>query len=91
MLDEYGTVEGLLTLTDILQAIVGDMPESAEDEEPPAVQRPDGSWLLDGRLPLDDFRDLFDLPAVPEGDFHTLAGFVVARLGHIPRIARELR
>ena len=89
VLDEYGTVEGLLTLTDILQAIVGDLPEGDEHEEPPAVQRPDGSWLLDGRFPLDDFRDLFDLPAVPEGDFHTLAGFVVARLGHIPRIAES--
>ncbi len=89
VLDEYGTVEGLLTLTDILQAIVGDLPESAEHEEPPAVQRPDGSWLIDGRLPLDDFRDLLDLPAIPEGDFHTLAGFVVARLGHIPRIAES--
>ena len=89
VLDEYGTVEGLLTLTDILQAIVGDLPESADHEEPPAVQRPDGSWLIDGRLPLDDFRDLLDLPAAPEGDFHTLAGFVVARLGHIPRIAES--
>jgi putative hemolysin len=87
VLDEYGTVEGLLTLTDMLEAIVGELPEGVEDEEPAAVRRPDGSWLLDGRLPLDDFRDLFDLPAIPEGDFHTLAGFVVARLGHIPRIA----
>jgi putative hemolysin len=42
--------------------------------------------LLDGRLPLDDFRDLLDLPALPEGDFHTLAGLVVAHLGRFPRI-----
>jgi putative hemolysin len=90
VLDEYGTVEGLLTLTDILQAILGELHEGAEDEEPSAVRRPDGSWLLDGRLPLDDFRDLFDLPVVPEGDFHTLAGFVVAQLGHIPRTAEAL-
>jgi putative hemolysin len=86
VLDEYGTVEGLLTLTDILEAIVGDIPERSEDEEPRAVRRPDGSWLLDGRLQLDEFRDLFDLPALPEGDFHTLAGLVVARLGHIPKV-----
>ena len=90
VLDEYGTVEGLLTLTDILQAIVGDMPESAEDEDPPAVHQPDGSWLLDGRMPLDEFRDLFEQAAVPEGDFHTLAGFVVAQLGHIPRVGESL-
>jgi putative hemolysin len=90
VLDEYGTVEGLLTLTDILQALVGELPEGTDDEEPAAVRRSDGSWLLDGRLPLEDFRDLFELPAIPEGDFHTLAGFVVARLGHIPRIAESL-
>ncbi len=86
VLDEYGTVEGLLTLTDILEAIVGDIPDRSEDEEPRAVRRNDGSWLLDGRLPLDEFRDLLDLPALPAGDFHTLAGLVVAQLGHIPKV-----
>ncbi len=86
VLDEYGTVAGLLTLTDILEAIIGDLPDRSEDEEPRAVRRPDGSWLLDGRLPLDEFRDLLDLAALPEGDFHTLAGLVVARLGHIPAV-----
>src|SRR5262249_25985094 len=86
VLDEYGTVQGLLTLTDILEAIVGDIPDRSEEEEPRAVRRPDGSWLLDGRLPLDEFRDLLDLPSLPQGDFHTLAGLVVARLGHIPKV-----
>ncbi|MGP0063383.1 MAG: hemolysin family protein [Isosphaeraceae bacterium] len=90
VLDEYGTVEGLLTLTDILHAIVGDMPESAEDEQPASVRQPDGSWLLHGRMPLDEFRDLFEQAAIPEGDFHTLAGFVVAQLGHIPRVEEGL-
>jgi putative hemolysin len=89
VLDEYGTVEGLLSLTDILEAIVGDMPDGDEEDEPAAVQRDDGSWLLDGRLPLDEFRDLFELSVVPEGDFHTLAGLVVTELGHIPRIAES--
>jgi putative hemolysin len=89
VLDEYGTVEGLLTLTDILEAIVGDMPATAEDEDPPTVRQPDGSWLLDGRLPLDEFRDLFELSSIPEGDFHTLAGLVVTQLGHIPRVAES--
>ena len=67
VLDEYGTVEGLLTLTDILEAIVGDMPESNEDEDPPSVRQPDGSWLLDGRMPLDEFRDLFEQRGDPGG------------------------
>src|SRR5262249_55276224 len=90
VLDEYGTVEGLLTITDILEAIVGDMPESTEGDEPKAVQRPDGSWLLDGRLRLDEFRDLFGLTTIPQGDFHTLAGLIVTQLGHIPHIAESL-
>jgi putative hemolysin len=90
VLDEYGTVEGLLTLTDILHAIVGDMPESGEDEGPQSVRQPDGSWRLDGRMPLDEFRDLFEQATIPEGDFHTLAGFVVAQLGHIPRVGEAL-
>jgi len=90
VLDEYGTVEGLLTLTDILEAIVGDMPAGDLDDEPGAVQRSDGSWLLDGRMPLDEFRDLFRLAAIPQGDFHTLAGLVVTQLGHIPRVAETL-
>ena len=89
VLDEYGTVEGLLTLTDILEAIVGDIPDRSEDEGPRAVRRDDGSWLLDGRLPLDEVSDLLDLPALPQGDFHTLAGLVVAHLGHIPKVGER--
>ena len=91
VLDEYGTVEGLLTLTDILEAIVGDMPVGDEEDEPAVVQRPDGSWLLDGRLPLDEFQDLFELISVPETDFHTLAGLVVSALGHIPRVGETFQ
>ena len=89
VLDEYGTIEGLLTLTDILEAIVGDMPAADLEDEPAAVQRADGSWLLDGRLALDEFRDLFELPPAAEGEFHTLAGLVVTQLGHIPRIGES--
>jgi putative hemolysin len=89
VLDEYGTVEGLLTLTDILEAIVGDMPVGDEDDDPPVVQRSDGSWQLDGMMPLDEFRDLFELPSLPEADIHTLAGLVVTHLGHIPRVGES--
>jgi putative hemolysin len=91
VLDEYGTVEGLLTLTDILEALVGDMPVGDLEDAPAAVQRSDGSWLLDGRLPLDEFRDLFDLTSVRAGDFHTLAGLVVTQLGHIPRVSESFQ
>jgi putative hemolysin len=91
VLDEYGTVEGLLTLTDILEALVGDIAVGDEDDEPAAVQRSDGSWLLDGRLALDEFRDLFELTSIPAGDFHTLAGLVVTTLGHIPRVGESFQ
>ena len=90
VLDEYGSVVGIVTLNDILEAVLGGLPEgNGEDEEPRSVRRADGSWLLDGRYPLDEFRDLFDLSHLPSGDFHTLAGLVVTQLGHIPRIAES--
>jgi putative hemolysin len=90
VLDEYGSVVGIVSLNDLLEAVLGGLPEGhGEDEEPRSVRRADGSWLLDGRFPLDEFRDLFDLSRLPEGDFHTLAGLVVTQLGHIPRIAES--
>jgi putative hemolysin len=88
VLDEFGSVVGILTLSDILQALLGDLPRGAgTEEESRVVRRADGSWLIDGRLPLDEFRDLFELPELPEGDFHTLAGLVVTQLGHIPVVS----
>ncbi len=87
VVDEYGSVAGLITLTDILEAIVGDIPSVGEKEEPKIVQREDGTWLVDGMLPIDEFRELFDLDELPgeeQGLYQTLAGFVTSHLGHIP-------
>lgn len=87
VIDEYGGIQGLVTPNDILEAIVGDLPEAGEQVEPLAVQREDGSWLLDGMLPVDEFKDLFDLGELPgedQGIYQTLAGFVVMQLGRIP-------
>ncbi len=84
ILSEYGSVVGLLTLNDILKAIVGDLPTDAEPAGTRAVRRQDGSWLLDGRLTLDEFRDAVGGASLPGGDYRTLAGFIVSRLGHIP-------
>ena len=83
--DEYGSVEGLVSVTDILQTITGDMPERGQDAGTPAVKREDGSWLIDGMAPIDEVEHLIGLKDMQgEGDFHTLAGFVVDRLGRLP-------
>lgn len=90
VIDEYGGLEGLLTLYDILEAIVGDLPEEGEAYEPEAVERRDGSWLLDGMLPIDEFKEIFgldELPGEARAHFDTLGGFVVAFLDRIPSTA----
>jgi putative hemolysin len=87
VLDEYGTVVGVLTLNDILQAVVGDLPNGDEPGDLPAKRRDDGSWLLDGMLAIDEFKDLLDVGELPEGDYRTVAGLVLVRLGRIPAVA----
>lgn len=89
VVDEYGEVAGLATLKDVMEAIVGDIPsEEADDDEPEAIQREDGSWLLDGTLTIEKFKQLFDVETLPDeatGNFHTIGGFVMLQLGHVPR------
>jgi putative hemolysin len=89
VVDEYGVIQGLVTFTDVLQAIVGDIPSIEELEEPQAVQREDGSWLLDGMLPIYQFKEILnledeELPGEQRGTYQTLGGFVVMHLGRIP-------
>lgn len=91
VVDEYGEIAGLATLKDVMEAIVGDIPsDETEDDEPEAIQREDGSWLLDGTLTIEKFKQLFvveELPDEASGDFHTIGGFVMLQLGHVPRAA----
>jgi len=91
VVDEYGDIQGLITLNDVLEAIVGGMPSIAESEEPLAVQRSDGSWLVDGMMPVDEFRELMDivgkLPGEESRHYHTLGGFVMTYLGRVPATA----
>jgi putative hemolysin len=87
VVDEYGGVQGLITVNDILESIVGDLPTHDQPKEQQIVQRQDGSWLVDGMLLLDDFQEFFDvaeLPGEEKGYYQTLGGFVMTRLGHIP-------
>lgn len=91
--DEYGDVQGLLTLSDILNAVLGRWrPGAGEPTEPMAVQREDGSWLVDGRLPIDEFREILALsdPLPDDADFHTVAGLVIDRFEHFPRLGEWL-
>jgi putative hemolysin len=86
VVDEFGGIEGLLTLTDLLEALVGDFP-AAPGGEPRAVRREDGSWLVDGLLPVDAFREAVPAVGVDPGrvEYQTVGGLVLARLGRIPR------
>ena len=86
VLDEHGTVQGIVTPTDILVAIAGDLPEREGEDEPSAVMRADGSWLLDGQMPVYEVERRLavkGLSAIDE-EYTTLAGFVLTQLGHIP-------
>lgn len=90
LVDEYGGIEGLVTLIDVLEAIVGDIPTLHELAEPRIVQREEGSWLVDGMIAIDDFREAFDMRSLPgEGSYQTLGGFVIFMLGELPTAGRH--
>lgn len=83
VVDEFGTVQGIITLADILEEIVGEF-----EDEPQAIQREDGSWLLDGMLPNDEFKEIFHLRRLPdEEEYETLGGFILLHLGKVPQAA----
>lgn len=87
VVDEYGVIQGMATDTDILESIVGDLPAIDEPEEPEAIQREDGSWLLDGMVPIDRLKKLLNIEELPDealGDYQTLGGFIIYRLESIP-------
>ncbi len=92
VINEQGSIEGLVTLNDILGALVGDLPAVDESDEPYAVQRDDGSWFLDGMFPVDDFKALLDVDKLPEeesGNFQTLSGFVMMQMGRVPVVGEH--
>lgn len=90
VVDEYGVIQGLVTLNDVLVELVGDMPDIDQQEEPMAVQREDGSWLIDGMYSVEDFFELFEIKQDPRhqrNNYQTLAGLVITHLGRIPTAA----
>lgn len=92
VIDEYGGVAGIVTLQDILEAIVGDLPETGDLSRDGAFQREDGSWLLEGKLQADEMLDFLDIDERPGSDparYETVAGFVLDQLGHIPSVGER--
>ena len=86
VIDEYDEVEGIVTLQDVLEAVTGAFRAKGEEEEW-AVQRADGSWLLDGAMPIPEVQDVLELRSVPEEDnrsYHTLSGMMMLLLGKVP-------
>jgi putative hemolysin len=88
VVDEYGGIQGLLSLHDLMEAITGDL-APAQERSGEVVRRADGSWLLDGALPVHEVRDVLDLDEMPgeeSGAYETLGGFVMAQLERIPAV-----
>ena len=86
VIDEYGEVQGLVALQDVMEAVTGEF-RTDHQEDAWAVQREDGTWLLDGLIPLPELKDLLELKEVPEEDkgrYHTLSGMIMWLLGRLP-------
>ena len=89
LVDEYGDFEGIVTLHDILQSLVGDIAAAGPEGSAAIVKRADGSWLVDGMTAIDAVKDLAGLPQLPNeesGGFHTLGGFMMAQINRIPAV-----
>lgn len=87
IVDEYGNVKGLLSITDVLEAIVGDIPTINELDEKEIVRRDNGTYLVDGLAPIDEFKEYFKIKKLPgerSGIFHTVGGFATSNIGRIP-------
>ena len=85
--DEFGSIQGMVTLIDVLEAIVGDLPAQGQRDQPQAKKREDGSWLIDATLAINDLKTILqvdELPQEAEADYQTLGGLVMTRFGRIP-------
>ncbi|MFI0435212.1 MAG: hemolysin family protein [Parachlamydiaceae bacterium] len=87
--DEYGGIQGLITLHDVLESIVGNVPGSTILSDTQIIKRKDGSWLVDGMIPIDEFKEQFDIDTFPEEEkatYRTLGGFCMRQIGSIPKV-----
>ncbi len=88
VIDEYGGLQGIVTQTDLLEAIAGDIPD-VEGEEPDIVVRDDGSLLIDGTMAAHDAFNRLGLRPPPDDDYHTIAGFALSQLGRLPEVGEH--
>ena len=89
---EYGGIQGMVTHNDILEAIVGYIHSAGSPAEPEATRREDGSWLLDGLLPIDKLKEIFDIEKLPDEEqshYQTVGGFVMAQVRNIPLVGQR--
>lgn len=90
VVDEYGVLQGIVTLNDVMEVLIGDLPFVDHNYEAPIVQREDGSWLIDGMVSIEKLKEVFNIEELPDeerGNYHTLGGFVITQLGRIPSAA----
>ena len=86
VVDEYGGLEGVVTLTDVLEAIVGDLPEAGRSEKPAITENPDGGLIVDGLVAIEDIKIRLGLQALPgEDEVTTVGGFILTALGRLPK------
>ncbi|MCC7208069.1 MAG: HlyC/CorC family transporter, partial [Anaerolineae bacterium] len=93
VIDEFGGLQGIVTMSDIMDEIIGGEFLTSETPEPHAVQREDGSWLLDGLMSIDEVKDVLNLRELPgeeDGDFTTLGGFMMHQFGRIPSASDQV-
>ena len=87
VVDEFGSIQGMVSLIDVLEAIVGDLPDQMRRSQPEAKRRDDGSWLVDATMAIGEIKELLSLGELPgqlDADYQTLGGFIVTQLGRIP-------
>lgn len=87
VIDEYGGLQGMVTLFDVMEAIVGGISERGEPVEPEAIQREDGSWLIEGMMRIDEFKKMLDIDELPDedrADYQTVGGFIMTEIGAVP-------
>ncbi|MBS0272458.1 MAG: HlyC/CorC family transporter [Proteobacteria bacterium] len=93
VVDEYGVMQGMVTLVDLFETLVGEVPESQAENSYKVVQREDGSWLCDGLTPIDDIEELLKRKIIltfEEDDFNTLAGFLLVHFKRIPNVGESI-